>query len=144
MIELLKIPMLQIDRVDSGNITHRILADSQPHHSEIFESFTYDAFIDHHPKIKEEDVPSVDIRPRYGSNSTILTEYLHGAGIKPSMRLATAPLYAIKTDTANFERGCIVEDVTQFRYSFRYTNKNLLNKIEKSELHVNDRRRESE
>ena len=138
MIGLLKIPMVKIESVKSDDITHRILVDSQPHHSKIFESFTYDAIIDHHPKIKEWDVSYVDIRPRYGANSTILTEYLRGAGITPSMKLATALLYAIKTDTANFERGGIAEDVTQFRYLFRYTNKNLLNKIEKSELHVDD------
>ena len=54
------------------------------------------------------------------------------------MRLATALLYAIKTDTANFERSGIEEDVRQFRYLFQHANMNLLKKIEKSELRPSD------
>jgi nanoRNase/pAp phosphatase (c-di-AMP/oligoRNAs hydrolase) len=67
-----------------------------------------------------------------------MTEYLRGAGIKPSMNLATALLYAIKTDTGNFERGGIEQDVIQFRYLFKFANMNLLRKIEKSEFKVED------
>ena len=84
------------------------------------------------------DASYVDIRPKYGANSTIMTEYLRGAGIKPSMNLATALLYAIKTDTANFARGGIEEDVKQFRYLFKFANLNLLKKIEGSEFRVED------
>ena len=105
MMELLKIPLVKIASIDPEKFSHHILVDSQPHHSEIFQSFTYDVIIDHHPKVREWNIPYVDIRPEYGANSTIMTEYLRGAGIKPSMKLATALLYAIKTDTANFERS---------------------------------------
>ena len=137
MIELLKIPLVKIDQTDPGSFSHRIMVDSQPNHSEIFESFTYDAIIDHHPKTREWDAPYVDIRPKYGANSTIMTEYLRGARIKPSMKLATALFYAIKTDTANFARRGIEEDVKQFRYLFQYANLNLSKKIERSEFEVN-------
>ena len=138
MVKLLMIPMVEIEKIDANSFDHRVLVDSQPNHSEIFESFKYDAIIDHHPKIKDWDVPYVDIRPEYGANSTIMTEYLQGAGIKPSMKLATALLYAIKTDTANFERGGIEEDVKQFRYLFKYANMNRLKKIERSEFSIDD------
>ena len=138
MVELLMIPMVKLEKVDTDSFNHRVLVDAQPNHSEIFESFTYDAIIDHHPKVKDWNIPYMDIRPRYGANSTIMTEYLRAAGIKPSMKLATALLYAIKTDTANFERGVIEEDVKQFRYLFQYANMNRLKKIERSEFRVND------
>lgn len=136
MTGLLKIPLVKIDETDPEGFSHRILVDSQPHHSEIFESFTYDAIIDHHPKVKEWDASYVDIRPKYGATATIMTEYLRGAGIKPPMKLATALFYAIKTDTANFARSGIDRDVKQFRYLFQYANMNFLKKIEKSEFEV--------
>ena len=140
MMDLLKIPMVEVNKVDPESFTRRILVDSQPDHSEAFEGYAYDAIIDHHPKAKEWDVPYVDIRPEYGSTATIFIEYLRSAHIKPSMTLGTALLYAIKTDTANFERGGTQEDVKQFRYTFQYANINLLRKIEKSELTLTDLR----
>ena len=138
MIDLLKIPMVEISKLDPGSFEHRVLVDSQPDHSEILKDFAYDAIIDHHPKTKKWDAPYVDIRPEYGATATILTEYLRSMRIKPSMKLGTALLYAIKTDTANFERGGTQEDVKQFRYIFQYANMNLLRKIEKSELTPSD------
>jgi nanoRNase/pAp phosphatase (c-di-AMP/oligoRNAs hydrolase) len=54
------------------------------------------------------------------------------------MKLATALLYGIKTDTANFERDSTEEDVKQFRYVFKYANLIRLRKIEKSELKLSD------
>lgn len=138
MMELLKIPMMRLDDGDLKSFTRHILVDSQPHHSRIFESFTYDAVIDHHPIVKRCNAPYVDIRPEYGATSTILSEYLLGAGIRPSVRLATALLYAIKTDTGNFEQCSNEKDVRQFRYLSHYGNLDLLRKIEKSELRPSD------
>ena len=140
MMDLLKIPMVEVSNVDPESFARRILVDSQPDHSEIFEGYKYDAIIDHHPETKKWDAPYVDIRPEYGATATILIEYLRSARIKPAMKLSTALLYAIKTDTANFERGGTQEDVKQFRYIFQYANMNLLRKIEKSELTLTDLR----
>jgi nanoRNase/pAp phosphatase (c-di-AMP/oligoRNAs hydrolase) len=138
MMELLKIPMVKIGELVPQDFPRHILVDSQPHHSKIFEQFTYDAIIDHHPLGKRLNARYMDIRPEYGATSTILIEYLRAAGIKPSMKLATALLYGIKTDTANFERDVTEEDVKQFRYVFRYANLIRLRKIEKSELRLRD------
>lgn len=138
MMELLKIPMVKIGELVPQDFPRHILVDSQPHHSEIFEQFTYDAIIDHHPKEETWNARYVDIRPEYGATATIFTEYLRAAGIRPSMKLATALLYAIKTDTANFERDVTKEDIKQFRYVFRYADMIRLRKIEKSELRISD------
>jgi nanoRNase/pAp phosphatase (c-di-AMP/oligoRNAs hydrolase) len=140
MVDLLNIPLLRIETVDVEDFSSRVLVDSQPHHSEVFGRFTYDAIIDHHPKVQDWKASHLDIRPEYGATATILTEYLREAGIKPSVRLATALLYAIKTDTDNFERDATEEDVKQFRYLFQYANLNRLKKIEKSELRPRDLR----
>ncbi|UCB47991.1 MAG: DHH family phosphoesterase [Deltaproteobacteria bacterium] len=140
MMELLKIPMEKMSKVSVKDFTHKVLVDSQPSHSEIFETLRYDAIIDHHPIVKKWNAPYVDIRPEYGANSTILIEYLREAGIKPSRPLATGLLYGIKTDTANFERGGNEKDVRQFQYIFPYVNMNVLRKIERSELRDTDLR----
>jgi nanoRNase/pAp phosphatase (c-di-AMP/oligoRNAs hydrolase) len=140
MVDLLRIPMLRLSDVVTSDYSCKVLVDSQPDHSEDFASFKYHAIIDHHPKAKKWNVPYVDIRPGYGATATILIEYLRAAGIKPSMKLATALLYGIKTDTANFERSGTEEDVKQFHYVFQYGNMHRLRKIEKSELKVADLR----
>ncbi len=138
MMELLQIPMVRINQVDPEYFNRRVLVDSQPHHHEALSRFSFDAIIDHHPIVRAGEAPHLDIRPEYGATATILIEYLRAAGIKPSMKLATALLYAIKTDTANFERDATQEDVKQFRWVFQYANLNLLRKIEFSELRLSD------
>ena len=138
MMELLRISMVSIDRLAPEGFSLRILVDSQPNHSEILERFSYDAIIDHHPKVQRWSASHVDIRPEYGSTSTILAEYLQAAGIRPSIKLATALLYGIKTDTDTLEQGAAEADIRQFRNLLQYADMNLLRKIEKSELRLRD------
>jgi nanoRNase/pAp phosphatase (c-di-AMP/oligoRNAs hydrolase) len=138
MMELLGIGMTNVERLNSRKFSSRILVDSQPSHSEVLAGFSYEAIIDHHPRVKRWRARHVDIRPDYGATSTILTEYLQEAGIKPSPRLATALLYGIKTDTGNLEQGAAEADILQFRNLLQYANMNLLRKIEKSEFLLRD------
>lgn len=138
MMELLGIGMVSAEKLNCQEFSSRVLVDSQPSHSEILEGFAYDAIIDHHPRAKIWKTRFEDIRPDYGSTSTILTEYIEEAGMRPSMKLATALLYGIKTDTGNLERGATEADIRQFRYLLEYANMNLLRKIEKSELRLRD------
>ncbi len=140
MMELLRIPLVRISQVDVDYFQKKVLVDSQPYHYEAFGRLSYDAIIDHHPLVGDVKASFVDIRPEYGATATILIEYLRAAGIKPSTNLATALLYAIKTDTANFERDATEQDVKEFRYVFQYANMNLLRKIELSELRLSDLR----
>jgi len=140
MMELLHIPMVKVSQVDIDYFHKKVLVDSQPNHYEAFSRIPYDAIIDHHPLGGELKATFVDIRPEYGATATILIEYLRAAGIKPSANLATALLYAIKTDTANFERDATEQDVKEFRYVFQFANMNILRKIELSELRLGDLR----
>jgi nanoRNase/pAp phosphatase (c-di-AMP/oligoRNAs hydrolase) len=63
-----------------------------------------------------------------------MTEYLRAARIKPSLKLATALYYGIKTDTSNFERPAIEADVRAFHYLFNFTRKPLVRRLEFAEL----------
>lgn len=110
-----------------------VLVDSQPHHSPVFEALFFDVVIDHHPDGGRRD-GFTDIRPEYGATATMMTEYLRGARIKPSVRLSTALLYAIKTDTNNFRRKTQVEDVRAFQYLYRHCNVHMLQRVEQAEL----------
>ncbi len=134
LVKLLNIPMERIEEVDFTEFNRTAILDGQPPHFDILEDRHFDVVIDHHPIVKGYSATFKDIRPTYGSTSTIMTEYLNAARIKPTIRLSTALLYGIKTDTNNFERDTRAEDVWAFRYLFPRANKNVLRKIELSEL----------
>ncbi len=136
MIRLLGVKLIHCDEIPGEHrYTRVVLVDSQPNHSASFARFTIDAVIDHHPKT-EMNIPFADIRPDYGSNAAILTEYLRAAKIKPSVKLATGLFHAIKTDTRNFERQALIEDVKAFQFLFRHANSTLARKIEQADLRL--------
>ena len=133
MIRLLRLTLLPIDKVNPDEFTRFAILDSQPSHHEAFAGLNYDVIIDHHPLTGAEASFS-DIRPEYGATSTMMTEYLRAAKIKPSMHLATGLFYGIKTDTSNFERKAIMEDVNAFQFLFRYVNVHMARRIEQAEI----------
>ena len=133
MIKLLGASLVHISEIDKNKYSRFVIVDSQPEHNKSFAGFKYDAVIDHHPDTAP-DAGFIDIRPDYGAASSIMTEYLRAARIKPSYKLATALYYAVKTDTGNFERKALVEDVKAFQFLFRHANIHLARKIEQAEL----------
>lgn len=139
MTRLLSIPLTPLAQVDLNAFSKKVMVDSQPHHNAGFANIKVDVVIDHHP-VGEASASCAfcDIRPRYGATSTIMTEYIRGAGIKPSSRLATALVYGIKTDTTSFGRYALLEDVQAFQYLFPKANQSVLRKIEFSEMRLKD------
>ncbi len=133
MVELLGVKLTHIKDLDQTRFNRVVMVDSQPSHNELFAKFTIDLVIDHHPDTSSK-VLFQDIRPKYGATSSIMTEYLRAAKIKPATKLATALLLGIKTDTSNFEQQTLLEDVRSFQYLFRHANKHLIRKIEQSEI----------
>ena len=134
MIELLKIELQHVKAMDPPKFTKWAVVDSQPHHSGIFDRIRYDIIFDHHPAGPEYEAPFVDVMEQYGAASSMMTEYLRAARIRPSMKLATALFYGIKTDTNNFVRASIPNDINAFRYLYRFANMNIIKKIESSEM----------
>ena len=109
---------------------HRIaVLDIQPHYwADRFPEV--DLVIDHHPQAKGYKARFKDLRPRVGATSTILLEHLLAAGVSVSERMATAMLYAIKTDTLFLERGVHPADLRSFMYLYQRANLNVMRKIE--------------
>jgi nanoRNase/pAp phosphatase (c-di-AMP/oligoRNAs hydrolase) len=133
MIQRLGIALEPVGAIEQAAYSKFVMVDSQPSHSEAFKPFDFQVVIDHHP-LTCQDAAFRDIRPKYGATATILTEYLRAAKIKPSAKLATGLFYAIKTDTNNFERETLLEDVRAFQFLYRHANIHLVRKIEQAEI----------
>ena len=138
MARLLRLHCLLLESADTIEADKFVLVDGQPSHNDFFSRFHYTAVIDHHPQNESIDAAFSDVRPDYGATSTIMTQYLRSAGVEPSPTVATALLYGIKTDTRNFERHTLVEDIDAFRYLFEFADHNILRKIEISDLSLGD------
>jgi len=134
LIRDLKITLPYIKKADTSAVTKWALVDSQPHHHKLLENINFSIIIDHHPPAPELDAMFIDIREEYGAVSSMMTEYLKAAEIRPSGKLATALFYGIKSDTDNFARSSINADMKAFRYLYPHANLNLIKKIESSEI----------
>jgi len=134
MVKLLGLQIPYVNRADISKVTKWATVDSQPHHHPRLSKVKFDIIIDHHPPAKDLEAPFIDIRDNYGATSSMLTEYLKAASIKPSARLATALFYGIKTDTVNFARASSAGDIQAFKYLYPFVNLNIIKKIESSEI----------
>jgi nanoRNase/pAp phosphatase (c-di-AMP/oligoRNAs hydrolase) len=134
MIKLLNIKQQHSRKLNPARISKWVIVDSQPQHNEALSKFRFDIIIDHHPPDPGSVAPFVDIREDYGATATMMTEYLRAAKITPSPRLATALFYGIKTDTDNFVRASIPNDINAFRYLYPYANIPIVKMIESSEM----------
>jgi nanoRNase/pAp phosphatase (c-di-AMP/oligoRNAs hydrolase) len=93
-----------------------------------------DLVIDHHPEQSGYTAVYKDIRPDYGSTSTILTEHLRAIDVNISERTATAMLYAIKSDTLFFNRQANRVDIEAFSYLYPLADATLIRKMEGAEI----------
>jgi nanoRNase/pAp phosphatase (c-di-AMP/oligoRNAs hydrolase) len=109
------------------------MVDVQPHY---FGGLTdrVDLVIDHHPEQPGYTAVFKDIRPDYGSTSTILTEHLRAVDVNISERTATAMLYAIKSDTLFFNRSTNRVDLEAFSYLYPLADAALIRKMEGAEI----------
>jgi nanoRNase/pAp phosphatase (c-di-AMP/oligoRNAs hydrolase) len=127
----MRINIQLINNVDLASYRLIALLDAQPSFLSGLLSFLQPHIVfDHHPREGEWSAPLEDIRPDYGALSSIMTEYLLCAGIKSSRLVHTALLYGIKTDTDNFDRDTIAEDISAYTYHTKYANMQLIRRIE--------------
>lgn len=94
-----------------------------------------DIVIDHHPlRAATREARLVDIRREYGATATILLEYLVQAKITPDIQLATALLYAIRSDTQDLGRQAIRADIEAVALLFPLANKRMLGEIQRGSV----------
>jgi len=133
MVNLLDIHVEEIP-ADSLKEYERIaMVDVQPHY---FGGLIdrVDLVIDHHPEQPGYTAVFKDIRPDYGSTSTILTEHLRAVDVNISERTATAMLYAIKSDTLFFNRSTNRVDLEAFSFLYPLADAAMIRKMEGAEI----------
>lgn len=136
MVSILKIPMRKFtwDLLKPKSVVATV--DAQPSFFKADDRLRFDVIIDHHP-LSDLGAPKfADVRPTYGSTSTIFTEYYQAAGIRMSKKIATALFYGLKVDTGNLTRNVSDADVAAFRYLRMRTDENMVRTIELSQLPV--------
>ena len=91
-----------------------------------------DLVIDHHPERSSDHTLFKDIRSGLGSTATIMTNHLRSVNANISERVATALLYAIKSDTLFLSRQTNRSDLDAFTFLYQLANTQLVRKIEGS------------
>jgi len=133
MMNLLDIHVEILKVSELGHFDRIAMVDVQPHY---FGGAVdrVDLVIDHHPEQSGYSAVFKDIRPDYGSTSTILTEHLRAVDANISERTATAMLYAIKSDTLFFNRQANRVDIEAFSYLYPLADAALIRKMEGAEI----------
>jgi nanoRNase/pAp phosphatase (c-di-AMP/oligoRNAs hydrolase) len=135
-VRMLNLLDLQVEPITPASLQEfdRIaMVDVQPHYfGELIDRI--DLVIDHHPEQPGYTSVFKDIRPEYGSTSTIMTEHLRAVDVNISERTATAMLYAIKSDTLFFNRQANRVDLEAFSYLYPLADAQLIRKMEGAEL----------
>src|SRR3989449_1663722 len=133
MVNLLDIHVEAITHDSLKEYDRIAMVDVQPHY---FGGLIdrVDLVIDHHPEQPGYTAVFKDIRPDYGSTSTILTEHLRAVDANISERTATAMLYAIKSDTLFFNRQTNRVDLEAFSYLYPLADAALIRKMEGAEI----------
>jgi nanoRNase/pAp phosphatase (c-di-AMP/oligoRNAs hydrolase) len=135
MLNLLDIQVEPITADTLHEYSRIAMVDVQPHYFGCAIE-RVDLVIDHHPDQPGYSAVFKDIRPDYGSTSTILTEHLRAVDVNISERTATAMLYAIKSDTLFFNRQTNRVDLDAFSYLYPLANPALIRKMEGAEINL--------
>ncbi|MFN2242316.1 MAG: DHH family phosphoesterase [Anaerolineae bacterium] len=139
LVRYLNYPMERLDRSDLQAIRPIALVDTQPGagNNALLPWIQAAIVLDHHP-LREDTANAVfaDVRPKIGSTSTMLTEYLQTAEIEPPTSLATALFYGIKTDTLGLARGASPADVNAYFYLQTRVDVEALAEIEQAQLPI--------
>ena len=133
MVNLLDLHVEHVTPAQVGEYERIAMVDVQPHYfGGVIDKV--DLVIDHHPEQAGYTAVFKDIRPDYGSTSTILTEHLRAVDANISERAATALLYAIKSDTLFFNRQANRVDIEAFSYLYPLADAALIRKMEGAEI----------
>ncbi len=132
MVRELGIRLRRIENLDVSGFDGLVLVDTQPaagNHSAP-PGLPVLACIDHHPLLPDERmVPWLDIRPDGECTSTIVLSYLNRRGIPLEPPLATAILYALKTDTRDLSREASTRDLEAWRQVSEVADRRVLGAI---------------
>lgn len=137
MVRYLNLNLRLCSEIDFGKFDFIAMVDAQPGtgNSSLPEDVIPNIVIDHHSlRTITRKVPFIDIRVDYGATATILLEYMIQAGINPEVPLATALLYAIRSDTQFLERQASRADIDAVAFLFPLANLRMAGEIQRGRV----------
>jgi nanoRNase/pAp phosphatase (c-di-AMP/oligoRNAs hydrolase) len=118
MVRVLDLDHTPIEQIDFPAYGVIGLVDTQPEtgNNSLPAGHRIDIVVDHHPlRGPAVRAPWCDIRDGYGASSSITFDYLRQAGLTVDAKLATALLYAIKSETRDLGREASVHEKRAFQ-----------------------------
>ncbi|MEN8126386.1 MAG: bifunctional oligoribonuclease/PAP phosphatase NrnA [Planctomycetota bacterium] len=137
LVKYLNLNLRPLNPIDMAQFELFAMVDTQPGtgNNSLPEQIEPDIVIDHHIcRQQTRHCRFTDIRSKYGATATILYEYLTGAGIQVEMPLATALLYAIRSDTQDLGRDSTKADTETFIELYPLVNKRMLSQIQRGKV----------
>ena len=137
LVHYLNLNLRPFDQIELERFDLTAMVDTQPGAGN--NSFPTDSVpnivIDHHScRRKTRAAQFVDVRKAYGATATILFEYLCQAQVTPDVPLATALLYAIRSDTQDLGREAVRADVEAIGALYPMANKRMLSHIQRGKV----------
>jgi nanoRNase/pAp phosphatase (c-di-AMP/oligoRNAs hydrolase) len=137
LVQYLNLNLLQSGQIKFEQYDLISVVDTQPGTGNncLPQNIMPDIVFDHHPfKSMTRFCEFHDVRREYGATSTILLEYLFKADITPDVPLATALLYAIRSDTQDLGREATQADIKAFELLYPIANKRMLSEIQRGSV----------
>ncbi|GAB7140202.1 DHH family phosphoesterase [Deferribacterales bacterium RsTz2092] len=122
-----KVDLKQSTDIRFKSFSYVVVVDTQPQAGNVHipYGFSVNLIIDHHnirKRLPKTKGLLTDIRPRYGSTSTIVTEYYKELGVVPDVRVATALCYGIMTDAIGRGRDSDKADQNMLGFIYPYVS----------------------
>lgn len=139
MLSNFGIEMVPISDITDMCETDKIITvDAQKYNSNLTDLIGEEiACIDHHPTIFDCDYSYRDVRI-VGACASLITEYFIDNHIPLERSVASALLYGIKMDTADFSRGVTHLDVQMYGKLFPHADNDLLDRMKINTLEFAD------
>jgi nanoRNase/pAp phosphatase (c-di-AMP/oligoRNAs hydrolase) len=139
MVDLLMPPIELVSHLDAGgDKTAMILVDcgiGTTNHLATRSGITPVGVIDHHLNSRGgSNLPFTDIRPDAAASASIAASYLREQGVEPGVKLATAILYALRTETSGNDTKLSPLDDSVVRWLTDLADPILLAEIENAPL----------
>ncbi len=131
MVRELKIPMLPVKKIKSSGYDCVAMVDTQPgqgNHS-LPENTFCNIVIDHHAKGRNLKAEFAWIDTSYGASAVMLYELLKKFDLDIPVGLATALVYAIRSETQDLGREAAPKDIRAFFDLFPRANVKVLSRI---------------
>lgn len=138
MIDYFGILMKNADEIDLKEEDYIIIVDAQKYNKNCTDLIGDEvACIDHHPTMIECDYKYKDVR-LVGACSTLIAEYIIESGVTPPEDVASALVYGMKMDTADFSRGVTELDAKMYYELFPYVDHHSIEKLQVNTIAFTD------